>query len=68
MTLPASLAQQIGLKPGDHLTFEDQGRDIVVRTYADVVREGQNAFQALIKRPFTVDDFVRERRAEAFDE
>jgi hypothetical protein len=30
-----------------------------------VIRELQQAFKAAIKEPFTVDDFLAERRAEA---
>lgn len=68
VVLPASLARLIGLKPGDDITLEQDGTNIVVKTYAEIVREGQRAFRALITHPFTVDDFLADRRAEAADE
>jgi hypothetical protein len=45
-----------------HGVTEEQ---IVLKTFNDVVEAGQLAFRATIKRPFTVDDFIADRRAEA---
>lgn len=63
--VPAELTRAIGLAPGDRLTLDANGSSIIVKTYADIVREGQDAYRATIKRPFTVDDFLAERHAEA---
>lgn len=63
--VPAELARSLGLVPGERLIMDADGSNIVVKTYADVVREGQRAYRATIKRPFTVDEFIADRRAEA---
>ncbi|MGP7795850.1 AbrB/MazE/SpoVT family DNA-binding domain-containing protein [Sphingomonas sp. CLY1604] len=65
VVLPASVARALGLNPGDHLRIDQQGSQIVLASDADVVAAGQRAFRATITRPFTVDDFIADRRAEA---
>lgn len=65
IVVPAELARLIGVAPGDVVTMDAEGQDIVLKTYADIVREGQQAYRATIKRRFTVDQFLSERRAEA---
>ena len=67
LTIPAELARSIGLAPGDRLTMDADGTSIIVRTYGDIMREGQAAFRATIERPFTLDGFIQERRAAALD-
>lgn len=65
VTMPADLVRKMGLTPGEHIRFDQEGGVVTVRTTADVVRETQDEFRAMIKRPFTVDQFIAERRAEA---
>lgn len=62
---PAELRRQLGFKDGDRIVFERHGSGILVKSYDQVLREVQNDLKALIKKPFTVDDFLAERRAEA---
>ena len=68
VVLPAELARLIGLKPGDQLSMDADGTNIILKTYADIVRDGQRAFRATITRPFTVEEFMTERRAQAASE
>jgi len=68
LVVPAELARELGLKPGDSIRLDRDGSNIVGKTYADVIRAGQLAFRATIKRPFSVDDFIADRRAEAAEE
>lgn len=63
--VPAEMARSLGLVPGEMLIMDADGSNIVVKTYADVVREGQRAYRATIKRSFTVDEFLADRRTEA---
>ena len=65
VTMPAQLAREIGLAPGERIRFDHDGQTILIRTTADVVRETQEAFRAMIKRPFTVDEFIAGRRVDA---
>jgi AbrB family transcriptional regulator (stage V sporulation protein T) len=64
LVLPAAVARAMGLSPGDHLRIDQDGPQITLATDDDVVRAGQRAFRATIKRPFSIDDFLADRRAE----
>jgi AbrB family transcriptional regulator, stage V sporulation protein T len=68
VVVPAELRRELGVKDGDTLVFERQGGSVVVKSYAQVIREVQATIKANIKEPFTVDDFIAERRAEALRE
>ena len=68
IVVPADLPRSIGVKPGEDLVMDAEGSSITLKTYGDIVREGQQAYRATIKRPFTVDEFIAERRAEAASE
>lgn len=57
--LPAELARELGLKPGDELTVEREGRNLLVRP-------GQANDAALMRlrealRGYSVDQFLAER-------
>lgn len=57
--LPAELARELGLKPGDELTVEREGQSLVVRP-------GQAGDAALLRlrdalRGYSVDQFLAER-------
>jgi AbrB family transcriptional regulator, stage V sporulation protein T len=58
-------AEALGFTDGESVVFERNGESVVIKTYAQVVREVQAAVKAMIKEPFTVDDFIADRRAEA---
>lgn len=63
--IPADVRQKLGLKDGDVLSLEaEDGGKITLKTRAQRVREVQEWFAELSKgkEPFTVDDFIRERR------
>jgi len=65
IVIPAALRRELGFADGDRLVFEREGNSLVVKSHSQVIRELQQAFKAAIKEPFTVDDFLAERRAEA---
>lgn len=65
LVLPADVARAIGLNPGDFLRIDKRGSQLVLETDADVIAASQRTFRATITRPFTVDDFLADRRAEA---
>ncbi len=65
IVIPAELRRELGFADGDRLVLEREGETLVVKSYRQVVREVQQAFKTLVKEPFTVDDFIAERRAEA---
>lgn len=63
--IPAAMAQELGLKPGEPISLDRDGSSIVVTSYADVIRDGQRDFRAGLRHSFTVDEFLTDRRAEA---
>ena len=66
IVIPADVRKQLGVVDGDSIIFEkrDDGT-VLMRSHIDVVRDIQRSVRAKIKVPFTVDDFIAERRAEA---
>lgn len=65
IVIPAELRRELGFNEGDRLVFEREGDSLVIKTRAQVLREVQEAFKQYVKHPFTVDEFLAERRAEA---
>lgn len=69
IVIPAELRREFGIKDGDSLVIErDPAGGLVVKTYGQVVREVQREFKALVQEPFTVDQFLAERRSDWGDE
>jgi AbrB family transcriptional regulator, stage V sporulation protein T len=65
IVIPAELRRELGFAEGDTLVIAREGNSAVVKTYAEVIREVQGKAKKLIKKPFTVDDFLAEKYAEA---
>lgn len=67
IVIPAELRREFGFKEGDTLVFEREGNALVIKTYAQVVREVQAVFKAMKIDPARsmVDELIAERRAEA---
>jgi AbrB family transcriptional regulator, stage V sporulation protein T len=69
VVIPADLRREFGIKDGDSIVFErDPKGGLVIKTYAQVVREVQERFREL-RTPgdgtSLVDELIAERRAEA---
>ena len=65
IVIPADRRRQLGFAEGNMLVVERVGETIVVESRSQVLREIQVGLKQAIKRPFTVDEFVAGRRAEA---
>lgn len=65
IVIPADLRRELGIKDGDSVSLDRAGSTIIVRSYADAVREGSLAFRAMVTKASTVDDFIADRRADA---
>ena len=65
IVIPADLRREFGFEEGDTLVLEREGGGVVIKSYRQVVREIQDAVRKQIKRPFTVDDYLAEKYAEA---
>lgn len=62
----AELRRELGIEDGDVLLL-DRNADgsLAIKTHAQVIRASQHKIRAMLKHPFTVDDFIAEKRAEA---
>lgn len=68
IVIPAELRRELGIKDGDTLVIERDGDGtLAVRTYAQVVRDVQQTFRAMVG-PYDgsmVDELIADRRREA---
>jgi AbrB family transcriptional regulator, stage V sporulation protein T len=65
IVIPAELRREFGLKDGDTLVLEREGNALIIKTYSEVIRNIQEKARKLTKIPFTVDDYLAEKYAEA---
>ncbi len=65
IVIPAELRREFGFKDGDTLVLEKEGNGLVIKTYEQVIREVQERVKKLIKKPFTVDEYLMEKYGEA---
>ena len=67
IVIPAELRREFGFKDGDTLVFESEGGRLILKTYAQVVRDVQAEFKAMVPagNRSMVDELLAERRAEA---
>lgn len=68
IVIPAELRRDLGFRDGDRLVIEREGNSLVLKSYGQVVREVQDKVAQLVVTPFTVDDFIAEKRREAISE
>ncbi|WCM26055.1 AbrB/MazE/SpoVT family DNA-binding domain-containing protein [Sphingomonas sp. QA11] len=64
IVIPAELRKALGFQTGDSLVLEREGDSIVIKTYAQVVREVQKEFRTMVGEGYSVDQFLAERRAD----
>jgi AbrB family looped-hinge helix DNA binding protein len=64
ISLPAEFRKAVGLEQGGDVVVELDGKDIRIRTVAEVVARAQELSRKLLagKPKSTVDDFLAERR------
>ena len=68
LVIPAALRHELGFKDGDTIIFERDGQQLLIKSYSQVIREVQKKVRQAITRPFTVDDYLAEKYAEAESE
>ena len=65
IVIPAELRRELGINDGDSLVIERApGGGFTIKTYDQVVREGQQSFCALVGDGYSVDQFVAEKSAD----
>mgnify|MGYP003461606071 FL=1 len=65
IVIPAELRRELGFEAGDALVIESNGKELVIKSTSQALSDIQAKVKRLIKVPFTVDDFIAEKRAEA---
>lgn len=65
IVIPAELRREFGFKEGDTLVLEREGDRLTLKSYRQVIRDVQETIRKSLKRPFTVDDYLAEKYAEA---
>jgi AbrB family looped-hinge helix DNA binding protein len=64
ISLPAEFRKAVGLERGGNVIVEVDGKDIRIRTVAEIIAQAQKISRRLLKgKPHaSVDDFLAERR------
>ncbi len=65
ISLLAALRGELDLKPGDSVVIERAGKNFVFKSRNQLLKEIQAQFKSAIRQPFTVDEFLAEKWAEA---
>jgi AbrB family transcriptional regulator (stage V sporulation protein T) len=65
IVIPAMLRRSLGLADGDTLVFEQEDDKIVIKSQEAALRELREKVKAKLKRPMSVDIYLREKWAEA---
>ncbi len=65
VVIPADLRRELGIRDGDTIVFgrEDEG-GLSLKTFAQVVRETQREARAIFGADYTVEQFLKENRAD----
>jgi AbrB family transcriptional regulator, stage V sporulation protein T len=67
IVLPAELRRELGFNEGDRLVIDREGEALVIKTFAQVIREVQARVKTIIGdyEGSIVDELIAERRREA---
>jgi AbrB family looped-hinge helix DNA binding protein len=65
IVIPAQLRRELGFADGDTIVIDREGESLTLKSYRQVVREVQAVVRAKVTKPFTVDDYLAEKYAEA---
>ncbi len=65
IVLPPELRRELGIKDRDSLVIDRDGcGGLIIKTYAQIIEEGQRKFRAMAGDDYTVDTFLQKKRAE----
>lgn len=64
IVIPADLRRELGFHEGDTLLVQREGESVVLKSSDAVLRDIRAQVKAGLKRPLTVDDYLREKWAE----
>lgn len=52
-TIPIFIRKKLGIKPGEKLIFEGNGRDVIIKTHTQMVNELYGSLKSKIKVKYT---------------
>ena len=65
IVIPADLRREFGIKDGDTLILErDEDGGLSIMTFEQAVRDSQRRARAIFGADYSVDQFLKERRAD----
>ncbi|MDR6788946.1 AbrB family looped-hinge helix DNA binding protein [Sphingomonas sp. BE138] len=65
IVIPADLRREFGIKDGDTLILEkDEEGGLSIMTFEQSVRDSQRRARAIFGESYSIDQFLRERRAD----
>jgi AbrB family transcriptional regulator (stage V sporulation protein T) len=66
IVIPAPARKELDLKPGDTVVIESDGHSLLLRSYAEIIKETQAYFRQFVQPGVSVvDELIAERQAEA---
>jgi AbrB family transcriptional regulator, stage V sporulation protein T len=65
IVIPAALRRELGFEEGDSLVVEVEGDRIVVKSQNCMLKDIRAKVQAGLKRPLTLDSYLKEKWEEA---
>lgn len=68
IVIPAELRRELGFDDGDTLVVERRGDTVVLRSQAAMLRDIRAKVKAGLKRPVSVESYLRDKWAEAAEE
>jgi AbrB family looped-hinge helix DNA binding protein len=69
IVVPAAVREQLGVKPGDDLVLDVSPNEVVLTSHKAALAELKRMVrEARKKHPYSLEDFLKERRAEAEQE
>jgi len=65
IVIPAELRRELGIKDGDSVVLERDGdHGLSITTFEHSVREAQRRIREIVGPDYSVDQFLKERRAD----
>jgi AbrB family transcriptional regulator (stage V sporulation protein T) len=65
IVIPAELRRELGFQDGDALYVEREGTKLIVQSHAAMRQDIRNKVKAALKRPVSVDSYLKEKWVEA---
>jgi AbrB family transcriptional regulator, stage V sporulation protein T len=68
IVIPREFRRQLGFKDGDDVCVELEGNKLIVQTRTAMLAQIRSQVKSALKRPISVDSYLKEKWAEADNE